>query len=69
MEVDSKVVEHRKTETADKVPRYTVLLKGLTVEAQEIRLSIKGDKEDLFKKYPLKTEHTIKVHNPQTKLT
>jgi len=69
MEVDLKVIEHRKIETADKVPRYTVLLKGLTVEAQEFRLSIKGDKEDLFKKYALKTEHTVKLTNPQTKLT
>ena len=69
LEVDVKVFEHRTAETANKLPCFTVTLKGLTIEGQEIRLSIRGDKEDLFKKYALKTEHTIKVTNPQTKLS
>ncbi len=68
MEVDLKVVEHRKTETADKVPKFTVRLKGLTADGLEAALSIKGEKEDLLKKYALKTEHTVKLSQPQSRL-
>ncbi len=68
MEVDVMVTEHRKTETADKEPRFTVVLKGITSESQEVKLSVKAKNEDLFEKYPLKTHHAIKVATPQTRL-
>ncbi len=68
MEVDVTVCEHRKTETIDKEARYTVVLKGLTKEGLAIKLSIKGEEEDLFKKYALRSDHAIKVSSPQTKL-
>ncbi len=67
MEVDVMVTEHRKTETLDK-ERYTVVLKATTKEGQQIKLSIKDEEEDVFKKYPLRSEHAIKVSSPQTKL-
>ncbi len=64
-----KVAEHRKTETADKRAKFTVILRGLTAEGNELRLSIKGEREDLLSKYALKTDHSVKVSSPQTKLT
>ena len=69
LEVDLKVVEHKKTETADKAPRFVVTFKGITIDAEEVKFAIKSDKETLFKEFPLKSDHTIKLTSPQTKLS
>jgi len=69
LEVDVQVVEHKKTEVADKAPHFTVTFKGLTADTgYAVKLAIKGDKETLFDTYPLKSSHTVKLSTPQTKL-
>lgn len=69
MDVDVQVVEHKKTEVADKAPHFTVTFKGLIIDTgYAVKLAIKGDKETLFDSYPLKSQHAIKLSSPQTKL-
>ena len=68
MEVELRVVQHAKSETADKNPSFKVVLLGITAEQNIVKLSIKSEDEDLFEEFSLKSGHVLKLLNPQTKL-
>jgi hypothetical protein len=69
MELEMRVTQHAKSETADKEPKYTVILQGVTPEKIIVKLSMKCDSKDLLDDYPLKSTHALKCTNPQTTLT
>jgi len=68
MEVELRVVQHAKSETADKKPIFKAFLQGISADGQAFKLSIKSEDEDLFETFPLKSCHVLKLHNPQTTL-
>lgn len=64
------VVKHGHSESADKDPKYFVVLQSIaTIETDNtITVSVKSGSEDLFTEYPLKEKFAVKLTTPQTKL-
>lgn len=69
IEVDMQVKAHSHGETDKKDPWFSVTLAGDNPEYSSIKLTLKSDQESLFKTYPLGKLVSLKIHDPQRKLT
>jgi len=72
IEVDMRVKAHGHGETEKKHPWFTVTFVGKTdavLEASEFKLTVKSEKASLFDVYPLGKVVSLKLHDPQRKLS
>jgi len=71
IEVDMQVKGHSHGETDKKDPWFSVTLVGNNIGGEEIsfKLTLKTDNESLFTSYPIGRMVSLKIHDPQRKLT
>jgi len=72
IEIEMRVTAHGHGETDQKDAWYSVTLKGSNTALQEIsefKLTLKSEKESIFNSYPIGKTVSLKLHDPQRKLT
>jgi len=72
IEIDMQVKGHSSRETDEKDAWYSVTLVGSSIallEVSNFKLILKSEKESLFTSYPIGKMVSLKLHDPQRKLT
>jgi hypothetical protein len=72
IEVDMQVKAHSSGETDEKDEWFSVTLVGSStalLEVSNFKLTLKSEKQSLFASYPIGKMVSLKLHDPQRKLT
>ena len=72
IEVDMQVKAHSSGETDEKDEWFSVTLVGSSsalLEVSSFKLTLKSEKESLFTSYPIGKMVSLKLHDPQRKLS
>ena len=72
IEVDMQVKAHASGETDEKDEWFSVTLVGSSpalLEVSSFKLTLKNEKESLFMSYPIGKMVSLKLHDPQRKLS
>jgi hypothetical protein len=71
IEVDVRVRGHSSGETDEKDEWFSVTLVGdsIGLEVRTVKLTLKGDNGSLFTSYPIGKIVSVKLHDPQRKLS